>query len=38
VFKGLTVRQNLRLFAPRGDDVFAERAIAAFPQLGQRLE
>ena len=38
VFKGLTVRQNLRLFAPSGDEGFADRAISAFPQLGQRLE
>jgi branched-chain amino acid transport system ATP-binding protein len=38
VFKGLTVRQNLRLFAPSGDDAFAERAMAAFPRVGERLE
>jgi branched-chain amino acid transport system ATP-binding protein len=38
VFKGLTVRQNLRLFARSGDDLFADRAISAFPTLGQRLD
>jgi branched-chain amino acid transport system ATP-binding protein len=38
VFKGLTVRQNLRLFASSGDHVFSDRAISAFPKLGQRLE
>jgi branched-chain amino acid transport system ATP-binding protein len=38
VFKGLTVHQNLRLFAPSGDDLFADRAISAFPPLGRRLE
>jgi branched-chain amino acid transport system ATP-binding protein len=38
VFKGLTVRQNLRLFARSSDDLFADRAISAFPTLGQRLD
>jgi branched-chain amino acid transport system ATP-binding protein len=38
VFKGLTVRQNLQLFAPSRDDMFSARAISAFPQLGQHLE
>jgi branched-chain amino acid transport system ATP-binding protein len=38
VFKGLTVRQNLRLFARTADDRFVDRAISAFPKLGQRLD
>jgi branched-chain amino acid transport system ATP-binding protein len=39
VFKGLAVRQNLRLFAPAADDgTFLDRAMAAFPKLGERLE
>jgi branched-chain amino acid transport system ATP-binding protein len=38
VFKGLTVRQNLSLFAPSSDDGFADRAISAFPPLGRHLD
>jgi branched-chain amino acid transport system ATP-binding protein len=38
VFPGLTVRDNLRLFQRPGDKSDAiERAIEAFPRLGQRL-
>ncbi|GAA0603457.1 ABC transporter ATP-binding protein [Sporichthya brevicatena] len=38
VFPGMTVRDNLRLFQRPGDDSDAiERAISAFPRLGQRL-
>ncbi len=38
VFPGLTVRENLRLFCERGDEGDGtERAVAAFPILGQRL-
>jgi branched-chain amino acid transport system ATP-binding protein len=38
VFPGLTVRDNLRMFAPAGNESDAlERAIDAFPRLGQRL-
>jgi branched-chain amino acid transport system ATP-binding protein len=38
VFGGLTVADNLRMFAPRGREAEAtERAVSAFPRLGQRL-
>ncbi|HVY10869.1 MAG TPA: ABC transporter ATP-binding protein [Mycobacteriales bacterium] len=40
VFPGLTVRENLRMFAAKGTSAEAEaleRAVAAFPKLGQRL-
>jgi branched-chain amino acid transport system ATP-binding protein len=38
VFPGLTVRDNLRMFAPAGNESDAiDRAIEAFPKLGQRL-
>jgi branched-chain amino acid transport system ATP-binding protein len=38
VFPGLTVADNLRMFAPKGAEVDAiERAIEAFPRLGERL-
>jgi branched-chain amino acid transport system ATP-binding protein len=38
VFPGLTVRDNLRIFAPAGAESDAiERAVGAFPKLGQRL-
>jgi branched-chain amino acid transport system ATP-binding protein len=39
VFPALTVADNLRMFAPAGRESEAtERAIAAFPKLGQRLK
>jgi branched-chain amino acid transport system ATP-binding protein len=38
VFPGLTVADNLRMFAPRGRAAEGlDRALAAFPKLGQRL-
>jgi branched-chain amino acid transport system ATP-binding protein len=38
VFGSLTVRENLRLFSPAGqDEASLEKAISAFPRLGQRL-
>jgi branched-chain amino acid transport system ATP-binding protein len=38
VFGGLTVRDNLRLFARAGEEATGiERAVTAFPKLGQRL-
>ncbi len=38
IFPGLTVRENLRMFAPAGSEADAiERAVSAFPVLGQRL-
>ena len=38
VFPGLTVRDNLRMFAPPGGEADAlERAVSAFPKLGKRL-
>jgi branched-chain amino acid transport system ATP-binding protein len=38
VFPGLTVADNLRMFAPRGGaDTAIERAVSAFPRLGERL-
>jgi branched-chain amino acid transport system ATP-binding protein len=38
IFPGLTVVENLRLFAPAGDQASAiERVIDAFPRLGERL-
>ena len=37
IFRSLTVRENLRVFA-RGEDAAAfDRAIAAFPRLGERI-
>jgi branched-chain amino acid transport system ATP-binding protein len=39
IFPRMTVRENLLLFAPQGDEATAlERAIAAFPRLGERVE
>src|SRR5207245_10118312 len=39
VFPGLTVRDNLRLFAVPGQEADGlERAVSAFPKLGQRLD
>jgi branched-chain amino acid transport system ATP-binding protein len=38
VFPGLTVRENLRMFGAKGQEGEAqERAVSAFPKLGQRL-
>jgi branched-chain amino acid transport system ATP-binding protein len=38
IFPGLTVRDNLRMFAPRGQqDDAMDQAIEAFPRLGERL-
>jgi branched-chain amino acid transport system ATP-binding protein len=38
IFPGMTVRENLRMFAAKGNEGEAlERAISAFPTLGQRL-
>jgi branched-chain amino acid transport system ATP-binding protein len=38
VFAGLTVRENLRMFGGKGnEDEALERAVTAFPRLGQRL-
>jgi branched-chain amino acid transport system ATP-binding protein len=38
VFRGLTVRENLAMQAPKGTaDAALERAVAAFPILGRRL-
>jgi len=39
IFRGMTVRENLTLFAPRGEEAaLTERAVAAFPVLGQRID
>jgi len=38
VFPGLSVRENLRMFAPAGAEKEAtERAVSAFPRLGERM-
>jgi branched-chain amino acid transport system ATP-binding protein len=37
IFPALTVKDNLRLFAPGDDRTAIERALSAFPKLGQRL-
>ena len=37
VFPSLSVADNLRLFAPAGAADAIERAVAAFPRLGERL-
>ena len=38
VFPGLTVADNLRMFAPKGSQSTAiDRAVDAFPRLGERL-
>jgi branched-chain amino acid transport system ATP-binding protein len=38
VFPGMTVRENLRMFGAKGQEAEAqERAVSAFPKLGQRL-
>ncbi len=38
IFRSLTVRENVRLFAARGDDDALDRVVTAFPRLGERLE
>jgi len=38
VFPGLTVRDNLRMFAAGDDDGAIDRAVSAFPKLGQRMQ
>jgi branched-chain amino acid transport system ATP-binding protein len=38
IFRSLTVRENVRLFAASGDDDAVERVVTAFPRLGERLE
>jgi branched-chain amino acid transport system ATP-binding protein len=38
IFPTMTVRENLLLFAPKGEETVAiEKAVAAFPRLGERL-
>jgi branched-chain amino acid transport system ATP-binding protein len=37
IFRGLTVRENVRLFSAAGDDAL-DRVVAAFPRLGDRLD
>jgi branched-chain amino acid transport system ATP-binding protein len=38
IFPTMTVRENLLLFAPKGEETIAiEKAVAAFPRLGERL-
>jgi branched-chain amino acid transport system ATP-binding protein len=38
IFRGMSVRENLRMFAvPGEEDALTERAVAAFPVLGRRL-
>jgi branched-chain amino acid transport system ATP-binding protein len=38
IFPGLTVAENLRMFAaPKDEDLAVERAVSAFPRLGERL-
>jgi len=39
IFRGMSVRENLSLFAPAGQEsALIERAVAAFPILGERLD
>jgi branched-chain amino acid transport system ATP-binding protein len=38
IFRALTVRENIRLFAASGDEEALERVVAAFPRLGERLD
>ena len=38
IFRTLTVRENIRLFAAPGDDGALERVVGAFPRLGERLD
>src|SRR5882724_6356329 len=37
IFRSLTVRENLRLFAGQGDADDLDRAVTAFPRLGERM-
>ncbi len=37
VFPSLSVRDNLTVFAPHGESVAIDRAVTAFPRLGERL-
>jgi branched-chain amino acid transport system ATP-binding protein len=37
MFRSLTVRENLRIFAGKKDPVGVERAVEAFPRLGERM-
>ncbi len=37
IFRTLTVRENVQLFAAPGDGEALERVVAAFPRLGERL-
>jgi branched-chain amino acid transport system ATP-binding protein len=38
IFRSLTVRENVRLFADAADDGALERVVGAFPRLGERLD
>ena len=38
IFRSLTVRENVRLFAAPGEDGALDRVVAAFPRLGERLD
>lgn len=39
IFPGLTVRENLMMFSPRGaEDEARDRSVTAFPRLGERLD
>jgi branched-chain amino acid transport system ATP-binding protein len=38
IFRSLTVRDNVRLFAGPRDDAALDRVVAAFPRLGERLD
>jgi branched-chain amino acid transport system ATP-binding protein len=38
IFRSLTVRENIRLFAAPGDGEAADRVVSAFPRLGERID
>jgi branched-chain amino acid transport system ATP-binding protein len=38
IFRSLTVRENIRLFAAPGDGAAPDRVVAAFPRLGERID
>ena len=38
IFRSLSVRENVRLFAAPGDDAALDRVVTAFPRLGERLD